>query len=599
MRKRWRWRQPREQVDPTLARDLARALGVPELIGQLLVLRGVRTAEQARRMLYPKLTDLYDPVLIPGLEEAVDRLLAAVAAQRPIVIYGDYDVDGVAGTAILWHMLKAAGGRIFTYIPHRIEEGYGLNVEAIRRIAYGRLSNGYNGQPVEQAFLPEEKPLVVSVDCGISAFEPARAARELGLELIVTDHHEPGRQLPEAQVLVHPRLPGSRYPFGELCGAGVAFKMAWHMARRYSRSERVPEDLRGLLLDLVSLAALGTVADVAPLVDENRIITVYGLGQIKRTRFAGLNALIDAARLRDERIDAYHVGFILGPRLNACGRMGHAREALRLLTEAQGQEARALAELLGRQNEDRRATEQAILQEAREMVRAYGYDRPECRAIVLGKEGWHVGVVGIVASQLVEEFHRPVVLLGIDPDGQAHGSARSVDGLSIHEAFCACAEYLTSFGGHRMAAGLRLPAERIEIFRQALVEFVNARLRPEDLRGLVEIDLECSLEQMTSEVFRAIQRLGPFGAGHPAPCLCLREVELARDAQRVGASGQHLRLWLRQGRYGACAVWFDAGELAEHLPAGTRVDVLFEPVLSTWQGLERGEYHIVDLRLRD
>ncbi len=441
MRKRWRARttspeapnhhepSEAESTDPAM---LARQLGVHPLLGQLLINRGITDPDAGRAFLQPRLTDLHDPALMPGCTRAAQRLAKAVEAGQRIVIYGDYDVDGVTAAATLWHTLRMAGADVHTYIPHRIDEGYGLNIEAITGIARGELpvphgecddvTNDANDGASE--IDRDTPPLIVSVDCGIAAPSP-RPPRTLGVDLIITDHHQfDPDHLPEAHTLVHPRLPhssGETYPCPHLCGAGVAFKLAWEFTKTFCGSERVSNEFRDLLMDLLSLVALGTVADVVPLVDENRILTVYGLGRAKQTRFEGLNAMIDAARLRDEKIDAYHVGFVLGPRLNACGRMGHARRAVHLLTEAEGEEARELAEFLTEENDRRRATERAIFTEAEQMVREHEYDAEHTRAIVVGKENWHPGVIGIVASRLADRFVRPVVMLNYD-NGSAHGS---------------------------------------------------------------------------------------------------------------------------------------------------------------------------------
>lgn len=565
--------------DAAAARRLCERLGVHRLVGGLLVQRGVTDSSDARRFMHPRLTDLHDPSGLPGAVGAARRMEEAVREGEPIVVYGDYDVDGITAAAILWHVLKLAGGKVTTYVPHRIEEGYGLNDEAVRQLA-------------------KDRPLIVSVDCGITAVEPANTARALGIDLIITDHHEYAlseQGLPVAHTVVHPRLPGSGYPFGQLCGAGVAFKLAWQFAREHCGSDRLPEEFRGLMMDLLALAALGTITDVVPLVGENRVIATFGLGRIKQTGFAGLNALIEAARLSDERIDTFHVGFVLGPRLNACGRMGHARQAVELLTSAAAEEARRIATFLTEENDRRRAVEKSIFEEAHEKVIRRGYDDPECRAIVLEGEGWHPGVLGIVASRLVESFHRPVVLLSCQ-DGVAHGSARSVEKVSIFEALQACGHLLSSFGGHRMAAGMKLPCENIEPLRCALIAVMNDVLSVEDLRSVLEIDAECVAGEVDLALCQEVQRLGPFGAQHPAPVFCLRDVVVHQYPQRIGANGQHLRLILRQGQGVLPAIGFGKGLWADELAAGVAVDVAFEPRVNIWQQRGRAEIQIVDLR---
>jgi single-stranded-DNA-specific exonuclease len=573
-----RWR-PRSAApaDSTQSGQLARELHVSPLLATLLLQRGQNNPSDARKFLKPSLTDLHDPALLPGTVQAAKRLSRAVHDHEPIVIYSDYDVDGITAGAILWHVLKLAGAQATIYTPHRIDEGYGLNTHAIQNIA-------------------QNKPLIISVDCGITATEPARAAKTAGVDLIITDHHQfDPDHLPQAHTLVHPALPDSLYPFKDLCGAGVAFKVAWQFARTHFGSERVPDEFRALLLDLLTLAALGTVADVVPLRDENRVITSHGLGQIKRTRFVGLNAMIDAANLRDEKITAEHVGFVLGPRLNAAGRMGHAADATHLLTDADPPESMKIARFLTSQNQLRQATELRVFDHAARLISDSGLDNPDQRAIVLSHQDWHPGVLGIVASRLVEKFTRPVVLLNLQ-DNQAHGSARSVHGLSIHEAFAACAHLLTSYGGHAMAAGLRLPAENLDRFREELVQFVNHRLPPEDLTRTIQIDTVCQLADTDITVFAQIHQMAPFGHGNPTPVLCVEHASLATTPQRVGADGKHLKLTVHQGDRSASGIGFGMGHLADQLTSTQTLDVAFEPRVSTWQNQRRPELHVKDLR---
>ena len=579
--KQWRFDPQTQRTGPE-AEELAATLGVHAIVAELLLRRGLADTDDARAFLGPKLTDLKDPADVPGAVDAAKRIVRAISDRQPIVIYGDYDVDGITASAILWHMLTQLGADdVNTYVPHRIDEGYGINNEAIEQI------------------IADARPLIVSVDCGITAVEQAKIAKDAGVDLVITDHHEfDPANLPDAFALVHPALrPADPDDVpSPLCGAGVALKLAWQIAREHCGSERLPETIRDLLMDMLSLAALGTVADVVPLVGENRVITSYGLGQIKRTRFAGLNAMIDAASLRDETIDAYHVGFVLGPRLNACGRMGHARDAVHLLTDASDDEAAQVASFLTTENNRRRTTERKIVLEATQMVIDRGADKPDCRAIVLGKEGWHPGVLGIVASRLVDTFAKPVVMLSIEQD-EARGSARSVEGVSIHDALAHCDKYLTSYGGHAMAAGVRLAAADIEAFTEQLVDHVNGILTPEDLKPTLNIDIVCSLADLTVDMVRQLQKLAPFGRGNPAPVACVRNVSMAYPPRRVGNNGAHLKLTVtQQGKY-ADAIAFGMGDLASDLPGGIEMDIAFEPTLNTWQGRTTAQMQVKDVRL--
>ena len=599
---RWRMAPP---VDAEGAQALATSLRVPRVVAELLLRRGLSDRATAASFMQPKLADLPDPARLPGATDAAARLAEAVRERRPIVIYGDYDVDGITASAILWHALRAAGADVSTYVPHRLDEGYGLNAEAIRAIADG----GGGKADGEGGDASAAKPLVITVDCGITAVEEAALAKALGLDLIITDHHhfDPAA-LPDAAVLVHPALKphaeqseasDGPYPNPDLCGAGVAFKVAWQFAKAWCGSEKVSDTFKGLLVDLLSLVALGTIADVVPLTGENRTLVVHGLSRIKHTRFLGLNALIDAANLRAETIDAYHVGFVLGPRLNACGRMGHARDAVRLLTDAPPEEARELAAFLTGENDRRRATEKRIFSQACELVTQRGYDAEDRRAIVVEAEGWHAGVVGIVASRLVERFGRPAVVLAVN-NGSAQGSARSIDGVSIHDAIHTCARHLDRFGGHAMAAGLTLRTEAIEAFREGLIAAVNQLTTPDDLRGLISIDGEIPLRDCTLEAFQHIHRLAPFGRGNPSPRLLLRGITLQRPPQPMGSQGKHLALHLRDpgdptGPVVRAAA-FGLGERIDALSTGMTLDVVFKPAINTWRGISRPDLHVIDWR---
>jgi single-stranded-DNA-specific exonuclease len=551
----------------------------------------VRDADAAAIYFKQSLANLHDPKLLPGACRAAERIVEALRKNQRIVIYGDYDVDGVTATAILYHTLKAAdpAARVTCYVPHRLDEGYGLNAEAIA------------------ALCDDGAELIISVDCGITACGPAAVAKQRGVDLIITDHHEMDDTLPEAFALVHPRLPHADaergeasgtlpYPFPEICGAGVAYKLAWQIARTWCNSDRVSQTFRALLIDLLPLAALGTIADVVPLVGENRVIAHCGLKRIRHTPFAGLDALIVASRLEDEqKIDSYHVGFVLGPRLNACGRMGHAREAVKLLTDATVDEAREIADMLNKANDHRRATERQIFEQAAQCVTDHGYDRDDVRAIVLADESWHKGVVGIVCSRLVERFGRPTVLLSL-AEGEASGSARSIDGFNIHEAFTACASHLTKFGGHAMAAGLTLADSSVDAFRAAMIDYAAERLTVDDLVPVLQVDAAVELAALSPDVVSQIKRMEPFGRDNRKPRLLIRGAKLHQPARTMGQKARHLSMILNQNGDSMRAIAWSMGDLAERLPAGSIVDVVAEPTLNTWNGRTNVELVVEDLR---
>src|SRR6476661_3811933 len=451
--KRWRF-QPHDAE--RIAR-LEQAAGISPIVAQLLISRGVYEAEAARTFLDAKLTGLRDPDLLPGAAEAADRIYGAVRERRKIVVYGDYDADGMTGTAILLLCLRLLGAEVSYYVPNRLEEGYGLNGDALRSLAERGAS------------------LVISVDCGIASIAEAALARDLGLELIVTDHHEFAAELPAAAVIVHPRLPGHSYPFGGLCGAGVALKVAWALCQRASEAKKVTDRLRDFLLSAVGLAALGTVADVVPLIDENRVLVRHGSNSLKHLPPLGLAMLMQVAKVHDKAcLDSEDIAFCLAPRLNAAGRFGQAQLAIELMTTDSRERAEQLAEYIHQLNSSRESLERSIQLAASKQIKEQ-FDPDGDSALVLAGRGWHAGVIGLVAGRLAEKYHRPVVLIALDQLGvkSGVGSARSPNGLNLHAALAACSEHLLGFGGHACAAGLKIDESRIDAFRAAFCEHAS------------------------------------------------------------------------------------------------------------------------------
>jgi single-stranded-DNA-specific exonuclease len=566
---------------------LATALDVGPLIAQVLCRRGISGVDAGRAFLQPRLNDLDDPASLGQIDRAAERITAALRADEPIVIYGDYDVDGITATAILYHTLCTArpGANIRRYIPHRIDEGYGLNSEAIAHLA------------------ERGAKLIITVDCGVTAVQSAAVAQQHGVDLIITDHHGLDAELPSAHAIVHPMIDDdgnrrpdhSERPISPLCGAGVAYKLAWQIARHWCGTDRVSQVFRELLVDLLPLAALGTVADVVPLVGENRIITRFGLGRVKHTSNVGLNALIDAAKLRDERIDSYHVGFVLGPRLNACGRMGHAKTACKLLTSADAAESARIAQRLEAFNEQRRATERRIFEQACERVEQRGDDDPSVRAIVLGDDRWHAGVIGIVCSRLVDRYGKPAILIST-ANGVGQGSGRSIDGYDLHAALCRCGGHLLSYGGHAMAGGLKIDPSRVEAFREAMIGDAGERLTADDLLPVLHLDGQASMNLLDVPVSEQLEQLGPFGRGNPRPAVFMRGLQVDQT-NTMGSRGRHLSLLLREGRTVMRGVGWRMGELAARLPAGIELDVAARPKINRWGGRARAELELLDVRI--
>lgn len=561
-------------------------LGLEPLVMRFLASRGFAGADEARAYCDPRLTLLHEPALMPGLERACERLMLALERGERVVIYGDYDVDGICATAILFHGMRAIrpGADVRTYVPHRLDEGYGLHAEAMKQLA------------------GEGARVVVSVDCGITGIEPALAAREMGLDLIITDHHNPREDgaLPEAYAIVHPRVAGvdgAVYPFGDLCGAGVAFKLAWRMACVAEGSERVGPELRDVLLDGLALAGMATIADIVPLVGENRIIARHGLRRVPHTGLTGLRALIAASGLDGEAIDAERVGFILGPRLNACGRMGHAEEAVEMLTVADAARAMEIAHRLTKQNEERRGTERRIFEQADRMAESMGMTGPDRRAIVLADEGWHPGVVGIVCSRLVGKYCRPTILMQRN-GGLCQGSGRSIDGFSLHGALCVCSDLLERFGGHDMAAGLAVREDALDAFVERFMEEAGRGVSDEMLVPSLDIDCEATLEELSPLAIRQLEGLGPFGRENPAPVVLLRGVSLVRGPEPFGAHGHHLKMHVRgRSRREVTLIGWRWGGRRESMRAGQVLDVVVKPQVSEWMGRVRVEPEIRDVRI--
>jgi single-stranded-DNA-specific exonuclease len=556
---------------------LARSARISPLVAQLLINRGIEGPEKAETFIQAKLGSLNDPETLPGVSEAAERIVRAIRADRPIVIYGDYDVDGVCGTSVLWACLKLAGARhVHYYIPHRVEEGYGVNAEALRRLSE-----------------THQAPLVVTVDCGISAVAEAALARELGVALIVTDHHTIGAELPAADVLVHPRLPGSTYPCGDLCGAAVAFKLAWQICKSFGDGKKASPHLRDFLVQALGLVAMATVADVVPLIDENRIIVRHGLLGIAAAPMVGLQALMKVSGCLDKsRLTTGQVGFGLAPRINAAGRLERAMRAVEMLTTDDPVLAGLIAEELDLVNSRRQEMEREILREAQEMIRTEGglQDRS---AIVLGRKGWHPGVIGIVASRLVDFYHRPTVVVAFG-DEFAQGSARSIPGFNLYEAIRDCSEGLIAYGGHAAAAGLKLTESHFPTFAQRFDERCRTSLNPEQLQKALTIDAEVMLSMLTLPVLEEIGKLEPHGIGNPRPLLLASQVRVVGEPRLVGEQKNHLQLRFVQGNTQLKAIAWNMAEKAKELKPNASCSIVFHPSINEWNGRRD-----VQLELRD
>jgi single-stranded-DNA-specific exonuclease len=564
--------------DTAASHRLAAAANTSQVVAQLLLNRELTDPTEARAFLDAPLAGLHPPHVRPGVPDAADRIAQAVAAGRKICVYGDYDVDGTTGTAILLGLLRRLGADPDFYIPNRIDEGYSLNAEAIRQLAKAGVS------------------LIVTVDCGIASVAEAEEARRHGVELIVTDHHVMKAELPRADAVVHPRLPGSDYPPG-LCGAAVAFKLAWAVAQRASGGEKVTPQLREYLLDALGLVALGTVADVMPLRGESRALVRHGLIQLTRNPSPGLKALVAAAGLRDDRpLRAEDIGFRIAPRLNAAGRLECARLVVELLTTPNPVRAKELAEYLENLNQQRQALERKITAQAKELVEANGYDR--AAAIVLADAEWHQGVVGIVASRLVEYYARPVLLISLrEEDAPSTGSGRSVGDFPLHEALEACGEELVSHGGHAAAAGFRVRPSRVAALRERFVRFAEERFRGTPPANKLTLDAEVPLAALTFGLLKELDRMEPYGAANPRPKFLASGLKVDGTPRRIGGGERHLSFRVRQGGTSIRAVAFGFGErLDELMSAGGECCLAFTPKVNEWQGHRSVEVEVVDFR---
>ena len=565
--------------DEPLVKSLAHELRLPGLVAQVLLARGVTSETDAQAFLQTRLMDLHDPSLLPGVDEAADLLVEAIASERRITIYGDYDVDGVTGTSLLWHCLSLAGATVDYYIPHRINEGYGLNPDAIRTLAE-----------------EDATRLVVSVDCGITSVAEAALARELGMQLIVTDHHTLTDSLPDAAALVHPRLPGSEYPFGDLCGAGVAFKLAWAVCQRLGDGRKASPRMRDFLMQAVGLAAIGTISDVMPLLGENRVLVKYGLRGIPERSSAGLQALMQVAEI-EPPLDAENIAFGIGPRINAAGRLGQARLAVELLTTDNADRARQLAQHLDKLNKDRRTVEHRIFRQAKKQVGEHP-EWADAPALVLASTEWHAGVIGIVANRVVEEFEKPVILVAISAlEGIGKGSGRSFAGFDLYSGIAAAAEHLEGFGGHHAAAGLTIRADQIDAFRDAFCQHVATHHEVTEQDRDIRIDAEVGLSELTHRAVVALDVLSPFGQGNPRPRFAAARVELDQPPKTMGEGDRHLSLSFKSGRGKLRAVAFGRGEWAQQIEAAEGpISICFEPMINRWRGRESVELKLIDWR---
>jgi single-stranded-DNA-specific exonuclease len=569
--KRWIVRER----DETRAAQLSSELGVSTIVASLLIARGYDDKKSADAFLSPSPDQLHDPALMLGMSEAVERLLHAIDNHQPILIYGDYDVDGTTGTAVLLRALNMLGGRTGYHVPHRFTEGYGIRQEALEKAA----SDGYK--------------LVVSVDCGITAHEPLHWAQANGLDIIVTDHHLPDADegAPPALAVLNPNQHGCCYPDKNLAGVGVAFKLIHALFRARGRESVVPGFLK--------MVAIGTVADVAKLVGENRAIVALGLSDLPRAVNPGLRALIDIAGCRDDgEINAYDLGFRIGPRINAAGRMDAARAVVDLFQVKELEEARRLAEHLDTRNRERMEAQREIFNRAIEEFEGSGTDMSMCYAAVIAGDGWHRGVIGLAASKIAERLNRPCVVISLDGDA-GHGSARSIAAYHLFDGITSCRDLLDKFGGHSHAAGLSIKRDRIDEFRRRLNEHAASCLTEDDLIPTIEIDAEVTTKELGFALLQDLRALEPFGAGNPRPVFITRGLRVMGEPQII--KEQHLKMRVSgEDNRPFEAMWWRGVEEAEPTPQmNQRIDLAYEFEANRWQGDIRLQLNVREMRVSE
>jgi single-stranded-DNA-specific exonuclease len=567
MKFRWMFAPPQ----PLLADQLVVSLKISPLLAQCLLNRGLSEPSIIENFLQPRLKNLADPFLLPNMSAAIERLLRAREQNEPLVIFGDYDVDGITSTALLVEVLRALGWKVDFYLPNRMDEGYGLSADG-----------------VENCLKKFPAALLLAVDCGSTAVETINSLRARGVDVIVLDHHQVSSPAPDAVALVNPQLAGEgEISSRELCSVGLAFKLAHALIKRgreINLSGAAEFDLRPLL----DLVALGTIADLVPLIGENRILVSAGLERLNVTQRSGLVALKKVAQSPD-KLGASDVGFQLAPRLNAAGRLETAGESLHLILSRDLAEAVPLAQNLDLQNRDRQKIERGIVGEVIGAIRAR-FNPETDFVIVEGQLLWHIGVVGIVASRVLQEFYRPTIIIGGE-GGEWRGSGRSIAGFDLAAALRECGDLLARHGGHAMAAGLSIVPEKIGALRQRLNELARRALKPEDLQPPLRLDAEVGLDEINFGALGELARLKPAGQGNPGVQFCARNLTQARPLQRMGRKKQHVKLWVTDGTATHEAVWWNGGD--KSLPVG-KFDLAFAPQLNEFNGLRAVQLKVLD-----
>lgn len=549
------------EVDENKVENLARKYSLSKLLAKILVNRNIIEDEEVNIFLNPTRKDFYNPFLMPDMEKAVDRIIKAIKTHEKIMIFGDYDVDGITSITVLKKFLLDRSAHVSQYIPNRLHEGYGLNKEAIKHI------------------VDEQYTLMITVDCGISGIEEVEYANSLGIETIVTDHHEPGDILPNAIAVVDAKRKDNEYPFNQLAGVGVVFKLIQAISQKLNLEEKE-------YLKYLDIVCVGTISDIVPLVDENRVITKLGLKLVEVTKNIGLKTLIELSGYK--KIDSSTISFGIAPRINACGRMGHAEEALKLFLTGNPQEAREIALKLNEYNAKRQEIEKKIFDEAVEQIEKNNNDE----VIVLGKENWHHGVIGIVSSKITDLYFKPSILICFE-EKMGKGSGRSIPGFDLYEALRKCDTNINRFGGHSMAVGITVEKEKFENFKKDFIEYAhNSNIS--DIIPIINIDEEVSLKDISVRDVAELKLLEPFGEANKTPLFLLKNLKIY--SIRALSEGKHLKLSLKDDNYWIDAIGFNLGHLSEEYRIGDKVDVVGTLEINQYNGRESIQINMKDIR---
>ncbi len=542
--------------------EISEKFNIDRLLATILVNRGITEENDIRKFLEPTRDDFHNPFLLPDMEIAVETIIKAIEENEKLLIYGDYDVDGITSISVLQKFLEERGMEVENHIPNRLEEGYGLNKEAIKDIA----DKGYK--------------LIVTVDCGISGIEEIEYANSLGIRTIITDHHEPLEELPKAIAIVDAKRKDNKYPFNQLAGVGVVFKLIQAIGIKMGLNEKE-------YLKYLDLVCVGTISDIVPLVDENRVIAKLGLKLVNMTKNLGLKYLLQATGYK--RIDSNAISFGIAPRINACGRMGHETEALDIFLSNDINEVKELTDKLNNYNKTRQETEKRIVEEALELIDKNKEN--EKSAIVLGSHGWHHGVIGIVSSKITETYFKPSILVSFE-DGIAKGSGRSIPGFDLHEALCKSSKYLEKYGGHAMAVGLSLKEENFEAFKNEF-EKIAKQSNVEEILPIINIDGIVKQDDIKPEYIKELEKLEPFGEGNKMPLFAYKGLKI--NSIRALTEGKHLKLTLKDDNIIIDAIGFNMGDLVDDYLIGDKVDVVGVLEINSFNGIENVQINLKDI----